>query len=122
MCSVRQFSTAVDQVIKSRRSAAVAASKAVTSCRLLVTDRTGSNAPQISSLRGRAAIQEAAITRGAPRALRGTSAGTTSSSDGQFFRSGRRGSAGSVNARYGPEPGQKIYTHVADTYAPFHAR
>lgn len=48
--------------------------------------------------------------------------GTTSSSDGQFFRSGRRGSAGSVNLHYGSEPGQKIYTHVADTYAPFHAR
>ena len=48
--------------------------------------------------------------------------GTTSSSDGQFFRSGRRGSAGSVNVHYGTEPGQKIYTHVADTYAPFHAR
>lgn len=48
--------------------------------------------------------------------------GTTSSSDGQFFRSGRRGSAGSINLHYGSEPGQKIYTHVADTYAPFHAR
>jgi hypothetical protein len=33
--------------------------------------------------------------------------GTTSSSDGQFFRSGRRGSAGSVNARYGPMPLKK---------------
>lgn len=44
--------------------------------------------------------------------------GTTSSSDGQFFRSGRRGAAGSVNARYGIEPGQRIYAHVADTYAP----
>ncbi|MDP3592906.1 Tn3 family transposase [Phenylobacterium sp.] len=29
-----------------------------------------------------------------------------SSSDGQFFRSGRRrGGAGAVNAKYGPEPG-----------------
>lgn len=48
--------------------------------------------------------------------------GSTSSSDGQFFRSGRRGAAGSVNARYDREPGQKIYAHVADTYAPFHLR
>lgn len=48
--------------------------------------------------------------------------GTTSSSDGQFFKSGRRGAAGSINVHYGSEPGQKIYTHVADTYAPFHAR
>ena len=48
--------------------------------------------------------------------------GTTSSSDGQFFKSGRRGSAGSINVHYGSEPGQKIYTHVADTYAPFHTR
>ena len=48
--------------------------------------------------------------------------GTTSSSDGQFFRSGRRGAAGSVNARYGTEPGQRIYAHVADTYAPYHSR
>lgn len=48
--------------------------------------------------------------------------GTTSSSDGQFFRSGRRGAAGSVNARYDREPGQKIYAHVADTYVPYRAR
>ena len=46
--------------------------------------------------------------------------GSTSSSDGQFFRSGRRGAAGSVNARYDREPGQKLYAHVADTYAPYH--
>ena len=32
--------------------------------------------------------------------------GTTSSSDGQFFRSGKRGdTAGEVNARYGVDPG-----------------
>jgi TnpA family transposase len=48
--------------------------------------------------------------------------GTASSSDGQFFRSGRRGAAGSTNARYDREPGQKIYAHVADTYAPYHVR
>ena len=48
--------------------------------------------------------------------------GSTSSSDGQFFRSGRRGAAGTVNARYDREPGQKIYAHVADTYVPFHMK
>jgi hypothetical protein len=46
--------------------------------------------------------------------------GTTSSSDGQFFRSGRRGAAGAINAKYGADPGQKIYTWVSDQYAPFH--
>ena len=48
--------------------------------------------------------------------------GTTSSSDGQFFRSGRRGAAGAINAKYGADPGQKIYTHVSDQYAPFHSQ
>jgi TnpA family transposase len=48
--------------------------------------------------------------------------GTASSSDGQFFRSGRKGSAGTINAKYGNEPGQKIYTHVSDQYAPFHSQ
>ncbi len=43
--------------------------------------------------------------------------GTTSSSDGQFFRGGRRGAAGAINAKYGADPGQKIYTHVSDQYA-----
>ena len=46
--------------------------------------------------------------------------GTTSSSDGQFYRSGRRGAVGAINAKYGTDPGQKIYTHVSDQYAPFH--
>ena len=42
-------------------------------------------------------------------------AGTSSSSDGQFFRSGKRGgSAGEVNARYGVDPGFSFYTHVSD--------
>jgi TnpA family transposase len=27
-----------------------------------------------------------------------------------------------VNAKYGNEPGQKIYTHVSDQYAPFHSQ
>jgi TnpA family transposase len=47
--------------------------------------------------------------------------GLTSSSDGQFFPSGSRGDAlNLVNARYGSEPGTKLYTHVSDQYAPFH--
>ena len=48
--------------------------------------------------------------------------GTTSSSDGQFFRSGRRGAAGAINAKYGAHPGQKIYTQVSDQYEPFHSQ
>lgn len=48
--------------------------------------------------------------------------GTTSSSDGQFFRNGRRGAAGAINAKYGADPGQKIYTHVSDQYEPFHSQ
>ena len=49
-------------------------------------------------------------------------AGTTSSSDGQFFPTSCMGEAlNVVNARYGSEPGMKIYTHVSDRYAPYHA-
>lgn len=48
--------------------------------------------------------------------------GTSSSSDGQFFRSGRRGAAGAINAKYGADPGQKIYVHVSDQYEPFHSQ
>ncbi len=49
--------------------------------------------------------------------------GTTSSSDGQRFQSGDRGGAvGSVNARYGNEPGVTFYTHISDQYAPFHSK
>jgi TnpA family transposase len=49
--------------------------------------------------------------------------GTTSSSDGQFFRSGKRGGiAGEVNARYGVDPGFSFYTHVSDQHDPYHAR
>lgn len=48
--------------------------------------------------------------------------GTTSSSDGQFFRSGKRGSgAGDFNAKYGVDPGFSFYTHVSDQHGPFHA-
>lgn len=48
--------------------------------------------------------------------------GTTSSSDGQFFRSGKRGSgAGDFNAKYGVDPGVSFYTHVSDQHGPYHA-
>jgi TnpA family transposase len=49
--------------------------------------------------------------------------GTTSSSDGQYFRAGgRAGAGGSVNAKYGIDPGAVIYTHVSGRYGPFHTR
>ena len=49
--------------------------------------------------------------------------GTTSSSDGQFFRAGSRGEAlGDVNARYSNEPGVAFYTHVSDQFGPFHTK
>ncbi len=48
--------------------------------------------------------------------------GATSSSDGQFFRSGKRGSgAGDFNAKYGVDPGFSFYTHVSDQHGPYHA-
>ncbi|MCA3585116.1 MAG: Tn3 family transposase [Methylocystis sp.] len=47
--------------------------------------------------------------------------GTTSSSDGQFFRGGERvAPGGDVNARYGVDPGFSFYTHVSDQHGPFH--
>lgn len=49
--------------------------------------------------------------------------GTTSSSDGQFFRAGGRGEPfGDVNARHGAEPGVAFYTHVSDQFGPFHTK
>ena len=49
--------------------------------------------------------------------------GTTSASDRQFFRSGKRGdAAGEVNARYGPDPGLGFYTHVPDQHGPYSVR
>jgi TnpA family transposase len=49
--------------------------------------------------------------------------GTTSSSDGQFYRvSGLGEQAGYVNLRYGTEPGITLYTHISDQYAPFHIK
>jgi TnpA family transposase len=45
--------------------------------------------------------------------------GTTSSSDGQFFRSTKRGdAAGEINARYGHDPGLSLYTHLSDQHGP----
>ncbi|MGR3661755.1 MAG: Tn3 family transposase [Paracoccaceae bacterium] len=47
-------------------------------------------------------------------------AGTTASSDGQFFPAARHGEAMNlINAKYGNEPGLKAYTHVSDQFAPF---
>ncbi|WP_456391288.1 Tn3 family transposase [Profundibacter sp.] len=47
-------------------------------------------------------------------------AGTTASSDGQFFPAARQGEAMNlINAKYGTEPGLKAYTHVSDQFAPF---
>ena len=47
--------------------------------------------------------------------------GTTSSSDGQFFRGAKRGaSGGDINARYGVDHGFSFYTHVSDQRAPYH--
>jgi TnpA family transposase len=49
--------------------------------------------------------------------------GQASSSDGQFFRSGRRrAGAGEVNAKYGPEPGLRVYTHLSDLHGSFHTK
>ncbi len=45
--------------------------------------------------------------------------GTTSSSDGQFFRGGKRMAVGDINARYGVDPGFSFYTHVFDQHAPY---
>jgi TnpA family transposase len=49
--------------------------------------------------------------------------GTTSSSDGQYFRAGgRAGPGGAVNAKYGIDPGVVLCTHVSGQYGPFHTR
>ena len=45
-------------------------------------------------------------------------AGRTSS-DGQFFPSGRN--AGEINAKYGPDPGLKIYSFLSGQYGAFHS-
>ena len=49
--------------------------------------------------------------------------GTTSSSDGQNFRTGSKAeSTGHINPKYGSSPGRTVYTHVSDQYAPFSAK
>jgi len=49
--------------------------------------------------------------------------GTTSSSDGQYFRAGGRArSGGDVNSKYGIDPGAVLYTFVSDQYDPFHTK
>ena len=49
--------------------------------------------------------------------------GTTSSSDGQRFKTGSHAtSLGHINPKYGSEPGRLFYTHISDQYAPFHTR
>jgi len=49
--------------------------------------------------------------------------GSTSSSDGQFFRSAKRGdAAGEVNARYGHDPGFSFYTHLSDQHGPYNIK
>jgi TnpA family transposase len=49
--------------------------------------------------------------------------GTTSSSDGQFFRSAKRGdAAGEINARYGHDPGLSLYTHLSDQHGPYNIK
>ena len=44
---------------------------------------------------------------------------STTSSDGQFFASGRN--AGEINAKYGPDPGLKIYSFLSGRYGSFHS-
>jgi TnpA family transposase len=49
--------------------------------------------------------------------------GTTSSSDGQFFRAGGRGEVGGlINLHYGQDPGVKFYTHLSDQFGPYHTK
>jgi TnpA family transposase len=46
--------------------------------------------------------------------------GTTSSSDGQRFKSGGKAeSTGHINPKYGGDPGRMFYTHISDQYTPF---
>ncbi|MCL0295891.1 Tn3 family transposase, partial [Escherichia coli] len=49
--------------------------------------------------------------------------GTTSSSDGQNFRTASKAkSTGHINPKYGSSPGRTFYTHISDKYAPFHTK
>jgi len=50
-------------------------------------------------------------------------AGTTSSSDGQYFRAGGRGEdLADINARHGNEPGVTFYTHISDQFGPYYTK
>ena len=50
-------------------------------------------------------------------------AGTTSSSDGQYFRAGdRRDGLADINARHGNEPGVTFYTHLSDQVGPYYTK
>ena len=50
-------------------------------------------------------------------------AGTTSSSDGQYFRAGDRGEGlADINARHGNEPGVTFYTHLSDQFGPYYTK
>ena len=47
--------------------------------------------------------------------------GTSSSSDGQFFKAAGFGrDASRLNAHYGQAPGFKVYTHLLDRFSPFY--
>ena len=49
--------------------------------------------------------------------------GSTSSSDGQNFRTGSKAeSTGHINPKYGSSPGRTFYNHISDQYAPFHTK
>ena len=49
--------------------------------------------------------------------------GTTSSSDGQYFRAGARGEKlADINARHGNEPGVTFYTHLSDQFGPYYTK
>ena len=49
--------------------------------------------------------------------------GSTSSSDGQNFRTGNKvENTGHINPKYGSSPGRTFYTHISDQYAPFHTK
>ena len=60
---------------------------------------------------GRAAAKPKSGATEPPRARTGSSSAAVG-----------RGAAGAINAKYGADPGQKIYTHVSDQYAPFHSQ
>jgi len=49
--------------------------------------------------------------------------GTTSSSDGQYFKAGGRGEKlADINARHGNEPGVTFYTHLSDQFGLYYTK